>query len=578
MAKSYSDHLVFFIHGMGQQYEEYGRLEHHVMTMQNNTEQVLQQQYPNEAIRIHYVAIEWHSVVHGLVDMKMEQATLETVPKVRLTANHWLMDCLYYFSKPYGQCIIDTVCQQCNEAYRQHVETWPDFEKNNGQVHMIGFSLGGVIGYDIASMQWNKEKDGPAPSPNHHQQHDPAMFLKDTDTLLYYHQSKPDLQVPLLEFPIRCLFTCGSPIAAALVFRGLDYIFYRPPPRTKVFNIFHPFDPLGYRIEPMLDPSYTSIRPVQLSRAQRQRILPKIPNLGIRSSFANAQPYITKARRTFWQYMSTNSSDSDTSSTEKETVNRGPTHQRSINKEASTTTQTSTTPSSSPGLFRSSIHRSSTGWTFVNVKNMATPVLSTFSATMEQQVRLSTCSPSPTLVTIKRLHAIVPHTTATPLKTLRTSFADDDNDDDYQSILFSDPIKDGFVSEEDDDDDASFITALTFDTLMEEDTSSSASTPNTSINTDCLSPTSLYESHHLLDPSTKSKRDGMDYNDDDDDESTTGILAMDGLMYPRLDYTLTETVIDTYGSEWIVAVKSHFKYWANRDLVLHMVNVMVNDK
>lgn len=41
------------------------------------------------------IVIEWHSVVHELVDMKMDQITLETVPKVRLATNHWLMDCLY---------------------------------------------------------------------------------------------------------------------------------------------------------------------------------------------------------------------------------------------------------------------------------------------------------------------------------------------------------------------------------------------------------------------------------------------------------------------------------------------------
>jgi hypothetical protein len=211
---------------------------------------------------------------------------------------------------------------------------------------------------------------------------------------------------------------------------------------------------------------------------------------------------------------------------------------------------------------------------------------------------------------MKRLNALVPHTSATPLKTLRSSYTnsnnnissinddDDDDDDDFQSILFNNPFKDGFAS--DDDDAISFITALTFDTLIEEDTSfTSSSTPETSIDTSprCHSPTSLYESHPFLDPSTKTARDEIGYSDDENEEGDdAGILAVDGLVYPRLDYVLRETVIDTYGSEWIVAVKSHFKYWANRyvtdkqcmmkligflsvrDLVLHMVNVMMNDK
>lgn len=63
----------------------------------------------------------------------------------------------------------------------------------------------------------------------------------------------------------------------------------------------------------------------------------------------------------------------------------------------------------------------------------------------------------------------------------------------------------------------------------------------------------------------------VEKNDDashsSDEESKAGnqlIEGHDGQLYPRIDYVLNETVIDAYASEWIVAMKSHFKYWANR--------------
>lgn len=145
------------------------------------------------------------------------------------------------FSKPYGQYIIDSVCEQCNSAYEES-----DFK---GDVHFIGFSLGGIIAYDIASMQWSKE-DGSPP------------WVKSCQ--------RPDIQVPHLKFNVLSLFTCGSPIAAGLICRGLDYNHYHPPKRTKIYNIFHPFDPLGYRLEPMVHSKYELLEPIQIERLPKK--------------------------------------------------------------------------------------------------------------------------------------------------------------------------------------------------------------------------------------------------------------------------------------------------------------------
>ncbi|KAI8389263.1 DDHD domain-containing protein [Blakeslea trispora] len=400
----YSDHLVFFVHGMGQQYEKYGNMKHHVSTMQKNTTEILSSRYPNTKIRVKYTPIEWHSEVHKMVDDKMNRSTLSTVPKVRLTTNEWLMDCLYYFSKPHGQYIIDSVCNQCNSAYLQHKLEHPDFK---GDVHFIGFSLGGIIAYDIASMQWLQE-DG---LPPWNESSNKEIICK-----------TPDIQVPLLDFKIRSVFTCGSPIAAGLVCRGLDYVHYRPPFRTKIYNIFHPFDPLGYRLEPMINSEYETIEPVQIHKMKHySSSLPKIPNLGIRSSIAGAKPLL----QSFWQYVSS-------------TV---------IRNEID-----STTPS----------------------KKELNDVMLSKKRTNEQ---------------------VEQHC-------------------EKKRKLFSN--------------------------LSQEQASIST---------------------------RSSSKDNVELY----------IEGQDGCLYPRTDYVLSENIIDAYASEWIVALKSHFRYWANRDLTLHIIKVFLNE-
>ncbi|CAO3633011.1 unnamed protein product [Cunninghamella echinulata] len=520
--------------------------------MQKNTEQILQQQFPDHSLRIQYVAIEWHSIVHELVDMKMDQITLETVPKVRLATNHWLMDCLYYFSKPYGQCIIDTVCQQFDNAYDQHIETYPDFIDNQGQCHIVGFSLGGVIAFDIASKQW-KPEDGIEPQLNP-SENNPYLCYEP------YH-----IQVPMLKFPLKYLFTCGSPIGAGLIFRGLDYTHYRPPPRTKVYNIFHPFDPLGYRLEPMINHQYSSIHPVRLSRARRQPILPKIPNLGIRSSLANAGPLITKARRTFWHYMASNASEEEEEHDIKSNNNINHNHE-------GTSTLQSTTNSIASS-------HSSLGLSYVTTNSAAVPVVSTYSATMQH----SRFTLSPLLSSIMKLQKGDSLTvnldqsksdyssTSTVTKTT-SSLTQEINVLENMINLESEEEEESVELIDDDDDTLSFITASIFENENYSDDGTEMMLDDDLPMLDSCGSSNISASTH----SDDSKLDNGVSNTHYNQQKT--ILAMDGAVHPRLDYVLTENVIDTYANEWIIALKSHFKYWANRDLVLHMVNVMINEE
>ncbi|XP_013407537.1 phospholipase DDHD2 [Lingula anatina] len=74
---------------------------------------------------------------------------------------------------------------------------------------------------------------------------------------------QPCVSYPQLQFEMANFFALGSPIAMFMTVRGVGSIGeeYKLPTCPGFFNIFHPFDPVAYRIEPLINPNYT-MKPV----------------------------------------------------------------------------------------------------------------------------------------------------------------------------------------------------------------------------------------------------------------------------------------------------------------------------
>ncbi|XP_061185904.1 phospholipase DDHD2-like isoform X1 [Saccostrea echinata] len=75
---------------------------------------------------------------------------------------------------------------------------------------------------------------------------------------------QPSVKYPKLDFKPNTLYALGSPIGIFLSARGVDNIGeeFTLPTCPRVFNIFHPFDPVAYRLEPLVNPSASHIKPV----------------------------------------------------------------------------------------------------------------------------------------------------------------------------------------------------------------------------------------------------------------------------------------------------------------------------
>lgn len=75
---------------------------------------------------------------------------------------------------------------------------------------------------------------------------------------------QPQLNYPQLTFQPKAFFALGSPIGMFVTVRGLDTLGeqFELPTCPAFFNIFHPYDPVAYRIESLINPELASLKPV----------------------------------------------------------------------------------------------------------------------------------------------------------------------------------------------------------------------------------------------------------------------------------------------------------------------------
>ena len=86
---------------------------------------------------------------------------------------------------------------------------------------------------------------------------------------------QPSVIYPKLDFEPVSFYALGSPIALFNAVRGINALGanFKLPTCPRFFNIFHPYDPVAYRIESLIDPEYANLRPVTIPHhAGRKRM------------------------------------------------------------------------------------------------------------------------------------------------------------------------------------------------------------------------------------------------------------------------------------------------------------------
>uniref|UniRef100_A0A3B4T4T1 DDHD domain containing 1b n=1 Tax=Seriola dumerili TaxID=41447 RepID=A0A3B4T4T1_SERDU len=277
-------HIVFVVHGIGQKMDQ-GRIIRNTSMMRDAARKMEEKHFSDRTTEhVEFLPVEWRSKL-ALDGDTVDSITPDKVRGLRDMLNSSAMDIMYYTSPLYRDEITRGLTLELNRLYSLFCSRNPDFEKN-GKVSIVSHSLGCVITFDIMT-GWDPvrfhHQEAPDPEetkvrwPSDEERHLQEQLrlthlrLRDLEDQFQGLQTSSCVAVPALRFKVENFFCMGSPLAVFLALRGIrpgnngvqDHIL----PTTickRLFNIFHPTDPVAYRLEPLILKHYSNIAPVQI--------------------------------------------------------------------------------------------------------------------------------------------------------------------------------------------------------------------------------------------------------------------------------------------------------------------------
>ncbi|XP_006872426.1 PREDICTED: phospholipase DDHD1 isoform X3 [Chrysochloris asiatica] len=282
---SQTTHIVFVVHGIGQKMDQ-GRIIKNTAMMREAARKIEEKHFFNHATHVEFLPVEWRSKL-TLDGDTVDSITPDKVRGLRDMLNSSAMDIMYYTSPLYRDELVKGLQQELNRLYSLFCSRNPDFEEQGGKVSIVSHSLGCVITYDIMT-GWNpvrlyeqllqKEEELPDEQwMSYEKRHllDELYItkrrLREIEERLHGLKASSMTQTPALKFKVENFFCMGSPLAVFLALRGIrpgntgsqDHILPREI-CNRLLNIFHPTDPVAYRLEPLILKHYSNISPVQI--------------------------------------------------------------------------------------------------------------------------------------------------------------------------------------------------------------------------------------------------------------------------------------------------------------------------
>ncbi|XP_058605506.1 phospholipase DDHD1 isoform X2 [Onychostoma macrolepis] len=279
-------HIVFVVHGIGQKMDK-DRIIKNTGMLREAVRKMEEKHFAEQTEEhVEFLPVEWRSKL-ALDGDTVESITPDKVRGLRDLLNSSAMDIMYYTSPLYRDEITKGLTQELNRLYSLFCSRNPEFESRGGKVSIISHSLGCVITFDIMT-GWDpvrfclqEHRDQLEGEDLHWTTHEERHLLEEVqltrqrlrelqDQLQDLKASKPT-PFPTLKFKVENFFCMGSPLAVFLALRGIrpgntgdqDHIMPKSICR-RLFNIFHPTDPVAYRLEPLVLKHYSNIAPVQI--------------------------------------------------------------------------------------------------------------------------------------------------------------------------------------------------------------------------------------------------------------------------------------------------------------------------
>lgn len=160
-------------------------------------------------------------------EVSLEDITVDGIGPLRSVIADVVLDVLLYYQPVYHAQIIEATVRQLNQIYTKFCARNPEFAKNP-RVSVVGHSLGSAIAFDIVSSS-----------------------------------------ATTLDFDVDIFFGVGSPVGMFQMLKGSRIGPGGVLPEVKdYYNVFHPSDPVAYRVDPLVHRDAALLSPLEIPFAE----------------------------------------------------------------------------------------------------------------------------------------------------------------------------------------------------------------------------------------------------------------------------------------------------------------------
>lgn len=256
--------LIFIVHGVAQKFIEKSGYPS-IIEEADSTREIMKDivKKRNGQYDFQLIPIRWRHIFNFFgddsaaaahFDRLQEKIMLPSLPTVRSLMSEFAIDILLYMTEEHYERILTFMINEMNRVHALFIEKNPNF---TGNIHILGHSLGSVLSFNLLSSRY----DGQTCSSR-------------------------------LNFKIDKFFAIGSPIGLFILLkklklngtrRGASFSAKSKSKCTPIvdpflendcfldcnefYNLFHPHDPVAYRIEPLMDVSLADCRPLTVRAA-----------------------------------------------------------------------------------------------------------------------------------------------------------------------------------------------------------------------------------------------------------------------------------------------------------------------
>ncbi|ORY88916.1 DDHD domain-domain-containing protein [Lobosporangium transversale] len=506
--------------------------------------------------------------------------------------------------------MVQMIVDELNEAYDTFVEKHPDF---NGKISVFALSLGGIAMFDILTCQDDDNEEEAeketlqaiitkmmtlikrqcaSKGTQKSQFGQKCKKSNKGDNVKIRKQDEPKFlrKIPKLKFRPHYLFTVGSPLGAVLVMRNLDWETFHPPDDIIHHNLFHPFDPLGYRIEPLIDPIFAKVPAVLMNSYSSSQgalfSLPSLPSLllpgSISSFWENKVPTLPrpsiptlsslsqmtmslKAGRWLAGNVNTNTNSSNGSNKDEEDDEDGPAATRNDDEVEQRTGEEvqaiSFSSSSAAATVATCLAPRETGETSTSTSSPA-------------DIDTTTGSPSPATLSAKQRPTLGPRRVSSRVDGQHSREHEqrvmaDAAEEDMRNVLSgnSNSRTERGATVQEKAQGVGAKSNVVQEPMVQSISSAQGRTKNKE-DEDHQQP------HADTFPQEIENVEAAKQQEQKKDRTVHVEGKATKLPY-RIDYVLQESTADQYTNEYLLGMRSHFRYWGNRDVAYHILRTML---